>query len=54
MNIVLTGERPTGRLHIGHYVGSLQQRLQLQDDRTHPTLTFFSVQARPRPHAREV
>ena len=24
--IVLTGDRPTGRLHIGHYVGSLRQR----------------------------
>lgn len=34
MNIVLTGERPTGKLHIGHYVGSLRQRLLLQDDKT--------------------
>ena len=30
--IMLTGDRPTGRLHIGHYVGSLKQRLELQDD----------------------
>ena len=30
--IVLTGDRPTGRLHIGHYVGSLRQRLILQED----------------------
>ena len=30
--VVLTGDRPTGRLHIGHYVGSLRQRLILQDD----------------------
>lgn len=30
--IMLTGDRPTGRLHIGHYVGSLRQRLELQDD----------------------
>ena len=29
---MLTGDRPTGRLHIGHYVGSLRQRLELQDD----------------------
>ncbi len=28
---VLTGDRPTGRLHLGHYVGSLEQRLKLQD-----------------------
>ncbi|MDU5603566.1 MAG: tryptophan--tRNA ligase, partial [Mogibacterium sp.] len=30
--VVLTGDRPTGRLHIGHYVGSLRQRLILQED----------------------
>ena len=30
--IMLTGDRPTGRLHIGHYVGSLRQRLIIQDD----------------------
>ncbi|UCF60099.1 MAG: tryptophan--tRNA ligase [Anaerolineaceae bacterium] len=29
---VLTGDRPTGRLHLGHYVGSLQNRLSLQDE----------------------
>jgi tryptophanyl-tRNA synthetase len=28
--IVLTGDRPSGNLHIGHYVGSLQQRLKMQ------------------------
>ena len=28
--IVLTGDRPTGRLHLGHYAGSLQNRLKLQ------------------------
>ena len=30
--IMLTGDRPTGRLHIGHYVGSLRQRIELQND----------------------
>ena len=30
-NIILTGDRPTGRLHIGHYVGSLRRRVQLQN-----------------------
>lgn len=29
--IVLTGDRPTGKLHLGHYVGSLQNRIKLQD-----------------------
>ncbi len=30
-NIILTGDRPTGKLHIGHYVGSLRRRVELQD-----------------------
>jgi tryptophanyl-tRNA synthetase len=30
--IVLTGDRPTGPLHLGHYVGSLRNRLSLQED----------------------
>ena len=29
--IILTGDRPTGRLHVGHYVGSLQERVKLQN-----------------------
>ena len=29
--IILTGDRPTGRMHVGHYVGSLRQRVQLQN-----------------------
>jgi len=32
MSIILTGDRPTGPLHLGHYVGSLQQRVSLQQD----------------------
>lgn len=31
-NIILTGDRPTGQLHIGHYVGSLKTRVQLQNN----------------------
>ncbi len=30
-NIILTGDRPTGKLHIGHYVGSLKRRVELQN-----------------------
>ena len=30
-NIILTGDRPTGRLHLGHLVGSLSQRVQMQN-----------------------
>lgn len=29
---ILTGDRPTGRLHLGHYVGTLKNRLRLQDE----------------------
>ncbi len=29
---ILTGDRPTGKLHLGHYVGSLENRLRLQDE----------------------
>ena len=29
--IILTGDRPTGRLHVGHYVGSLAERVKLQN-----------------------
>jgi tryptophanyl-tRNA synthetase len=29
---ILTGDRPTGRMHLGHYVGSLQNRVRLQDE----------------------
>lgn len=29
---ILTGDRPTGKLHIGHYLGSLQNRVKLQDE----------------------
>ena len=29
--VILTGDRPTGRLHVGHYVGSLSERVRLQN-----------------------
>src|SRR3989344_7924746 len=29
---ILTGDRPTGKLHLGHYVGSLKNRIRLQDE----------------------
>ena len=32
--IILTGDRPTGRLHLGHYVGSLRRRVELQNSHT--------------------
>ena len=31
MKRILTGDRPTGRLHIGHYFGSLKKRVEMQN-----------------------
>ena len=33
--IILTGDRPSGKLHLGHYVGSIQNRIKLQDQYNH-------------------
>jgi tryptophanyl-tRNA synthetase len=33
-DVIVTGDRPTGKLHLGHYVGSLAQRVTLQKDHT--------------------
>jgi tryptophanyl-tRNA synthetase len=32
LNTILTGDRPTGKLHLGHYVGSLRTRVEMQND----------------------
>ena len=32
--IILTGDRPTGRLHVGHYVGSLKRRVRASEFRS--------------------
>ena len=29
--IILTGDRPTGKLHVGHYIGSLKKRVSMQN-----------------------
>ena len=43
---ILTGDRPTGRLHIGHYFGSLKKRLELQEsDEYEPYILIADVQA---------
>lgn len=31
--VILTGDRPTGKLHLGHYIGSLRNRVAMQDDK---------------------
>ena len=43
---ILTGDRPTGRLHIGHYFGSLVKRLELQENEDYePYILIADVQA---------
>lgn len=43
--IILTGDRPTGRLHIGHYVGSLRRRVELQNARDYDKMFVFIADA---------
>ena len=43
--IILTGDRPTGRLHIGHYVGSLKRRVELQNSGQYDKIFIFIADA---------
>ncbi len=43
--IILTGDRPTGRLHIGHYVGSLRRRVELQNQGGYDDMFVFIADA---------
>lgn len=43
--IILTGDRPTGRLHIGHYVGSLRRRVELQEAGDYDKMFVFIADA---------
>jgi tryptophanyl-tRNA synthetase len=43
--VVLTGDRPTGKLHLGHLVGSIQNRLKLQDEADEAFYMVADVQA---------
>ncbi len=43
--IILTGDRPTGRLHIGHYVGSLRRRVELQNAGDYRRMFVFIADA---------
>lgn len=45
LNIALTGDRPTGKLHLGHYVGSIQNRIALQDTTDKAYYMIADVQA---------
>ncbi len=43
--IILTGERPTGPLHIGHYVGSLKNRVKIQNEGGYDEMYLFAADA---------
>ena len=43
--IILTGDRPTGRLHIGHYVGSLRNRVAIQNAGDYYMMLVFIADA---------
>ncbi len=43
--VILTGDRPTGRLHIGHYVGSLRRRVELQNESDFKKMFVFIADA---------
>ena len=46
MNIILTGDRPTGQFHLGHYVGSLKKRVEMQaDENNQMNIMIADVQA---------
>ena len=40
--IIITGDRPTGRLHLGHYAGSLKKRVELQDNPKYKQFVFVA------------
>ena len=43
---IITGDRPTGRLHIGHYFGSLKKRIEMQNSGEYdPFILIADVQA---------
>lgn len=43
--IILTGDRPTGRLHVGHYVGSLSERVKLQNSGEYDEINIMIADA---------
>ncbi|WP_283265957.1 tryptophan--tRNA ligase [Streptococcus dysgalactiae] len=51
--IILTGDRPTGKLHLGHYVGSLKNRVMLQNENKYKMFIFLADQQALTDHAKE-
>lgn len=51
--IILTGDRPTGKLHIGHYIGSLKNRVQLQESGKYESFIMIADQQALTDNARD-
>ncbi|MDR0200432.1 MAG: tryptophan--tRNA ligase [Streptococcaceae bacterium] len=51
--IILTGDRPTGKLHIGHYIGSLKNRVAMQNEGKYDTFIMMADQQALTDHAKE-
>ena len=51
--IILTGDRPTGKLHIGHYVGSLKNRVLMQNEDKYQMFVFLADQQALTDHAKD-
>ena len=51
--IILTGDRPTGKLHTGHYVGSLRDRVLLQNEGKYDLFVFLADQQALTDHAKD-
>ena len=45
--IILTGDRPTGKLHLGHYIGSLRRRVLLQNAGDYERMFVFMADVMP-------
>lgn len=52
-HVILTGDRPTGKLHIGHYVGSLKNRVDLQNTGEYETFIMIADQQALTDNARD-
>lgn len=52
-HVILTGDRPTGKLHIGHYVGSLKNRVELQNTGKYETFIMIADQQALTDNARD-
>ena len=46
--VILTGDRPTGKLHLGHYVGSLKRMVELQNAGDFDKMFVFIADAQAR------